>query len=269
MKRLGLLILVVLVTVAFSCKNKEQKTQLKEPVYSKEEIKSEVEKRIYPMPTFFEITNKLNELQLPYLLTLCNSSDKVEKYDTEKDRSINMGVYIADLCYAGTYQQQQEVILYINSIKRLLDKLGATAAIDMNNVVEKVKLNINNKEVLIDVLSESFFYAYKFLLDNDRFNTSSLILAGGWVESMYITTNITESSFNNPQIIELVIKQQNTFNKLTTELEKYKDNEDVAQAIQDLKPVKDIFDFCKGAMTEKQMKDFIKIIDDLRVKFVK
>jgi hypothetical protein len=269
MKKIILLVLAVSF-IGYSCKNSSQTKQpkLKKTELTKEEIKKEVEKHLYPMPTLFEITNKLNEIQVGYILTLSNDPEKVKSYFTEKDRALNLGVYSADLCYAGTYQQKQEAILYVSVIKQLLDNLGASASVDMT-IVDKIKDNINDKEKLVEIITNSYFYTHKYLLDNKRFNASSLLLAGGWIEGMYITTNITENSYSNPEIITIVLEQQKVFYRLISELEKYKSRKDVGDVLALLQNVKSIYDSVKGGMTSQQMKSFIKEIAELRASIVK
>lgn len=267
MKHLALLLLFASLFAA--CSNSQSKQpKMRKTELSKEQIQQEVEKHLYPMPTLFEITNKLNEIQVGYILTLSNDPERVSDYYTEKDRALNLGVYSADLCYAGTYQQKQDAILYVNVIKQLLDNLGASASVDMT-IVDKIKSNINNKEKLVEIITNSYFYSHKYLLDNERYTASSLLLVGAWVEGLYIATNITENSYQNPEIIKIVLDQQAVFQRMHNEISQYTSFKDVKEVVQGLAKIKAIYDKVDGAMTSGQMQAFVKEVSAYRAQIVK
>ena len=79
----------------------------------KEEIEQKVREIIYPLPTAFEVTEMINKIEASYIIGLSNETSNVDKYFTDKDQAINLGIYAADLSYASLYNMKQYTIMYM------------------------------------------------------------------------------------------------------------------------------------------------------------
>jgi len=116
-------------------------------------IDGEDEKLVYPLPTPFEVTQMLEEFGIPYNLGLTNDIAKAELYNSEKSKSLNLGVYSADLTYAATYNQAQATRDILASAKKIADNLNISDVFN-KDIVDRVEQNIQNSDSLYKLVSE-------------------------------------------------------------------------------------------------------------------
>lgn len=234
----------------------------------KEKLEAGVREYVYPLPTSFELTELLNRIEASYIIELGNPSAKVENYLTEKAKALNLGVYSADLSYASTYNQQQYIVDYMAASRKLVESLDMTAAVDPE-LPKKIEQNENNKDELITLISESFYDTYDYLNKNNRAPVAMLIIAGSFVEGLYIATNISDNTFNNKEMIKIVMTQKDPLNKLMDLLETYVETEYVRQTMEDLAPLYATFNGIEaGGITEQQLIDIKAQVKSLREKIV-
>lgn len=250
-----------------SCGGNQQKTN-DNAVITKENVAEEVRDFVYPLPTAFQITDMLNEIGAEYLITLCNDETAVDKYITESKRAINLGVYSADVCYASTYNQHSTVMIYMESIKKLIDDLDMTQAVDPE-LPSKIENNENNKEELTSLITDSFYDAYDYLNKNDRGPVSLLIVAGSWTEGLFLATHISEYTFNNKEMVKIVMSQKEPLDKLIELLNKYKGVETIDEMLADLAPVHAVFSQIEeGGISEAQCEQIKNAVEAVRSKAV-
>lgn len=227
------------------------------------EISQNVKDVVYPLPTPFEMTQILNNIGVSYSSAILNPVDKAEKYFTEKSKAVNLGVYGADVAYAATYDQKQDVKLYLKALKTIVDQLGIS--IDYSKMLsDEFKEKINNKDTLIKIITSTYNETYKDLRSKGNPELSAMMVTGMWVEVMYIATNISKDSYNNTQIVNLIAKQKDSYLKLLellTSLDKNKDIKDLETKFLILKPVYDKVD---QGLYQKDYELILKTIQDVR-----
>lgn len=269
--KLILLVVVsgILTSGFYSCGNKSQKNNNEAPEISDAVIEQEVEEYIYPLPSTFEVTNMLNEIEASYIFDIANNPENAGSYFTEKNRAINLGIYIADLAYATTYNQTSEVQEYFRAIEQLTRELDLTAAFS-DDLPEQISENINNKEKLVDIVTNVFQNAYSFLNKQGRTELSYLVLAGTVYEGLYLTTHISENTFQNPRLIETILFQKQHIRELGEMMEEYKDSELLSESWQDISAINAIYALEEGttSMTAEQVAKLTETITQIRNKHV-
>lgn len=234
----------------------------------KARVEEDVREFVYPLPTSFEVTEMLNRVGAAYILTLSNPVSNVERYLTEKSKALNLGVYSADLSYASTYNQKQATIDYMDVSKKLIDALNVSAAISPD-ILDQIEARQDNKDELVDLITNTFFDTYEFLNQADRGAVSMLVLAGSWVEALYIVTHITEDTFKNKEMVAIVMNQKASLNTLMGLMEVAKDSPAVADVMNDLQPLHSIYNSIEeGSITEKQMQEITEKVYEVRTKIV-
>jgi hypothetical protein len=201
-----------------ACKSRQSTDDGTSKVPSREEgydPKTEVIQEIseYPLPTSFEVTKLLVEAGASYILNLCNPVDNKNRYISLKSKALNLGVYGADLSYAATYNQAQETMQYLDVSRELLEDLEIEAGFN-EDMVKRIENNIDNVDSLIIIISDSFVKTYNFLASNEQDDMSILVMAGSWIEALYITTQISMISKDNSDIIEIIANQNSSLEKL-------------------------------------------------------
>lgn len=268
LKRFNQTIFIVLLFAftLFSCqgeqKNKETKDEAVTEKANQEQIVKVADKE-YPIPTSFEVTQMINKAGASYIYDLCNSVENVDKYFTEKEKAINLGIYGADLSYASTYQKKQETMLYLEASKKLIDDLNVATAFN-KELAEKVEKNIDNKDTLITLISDSFYDTYEFLMDNGKDDLSVFVITGSWIEGLYITTQLTLNSQENDEMKEIIASQKESLNELMKIMEQNKENADMVEMMNKLGELKTEFDKIGETMTDEQLKVIITKVEKIR-----
>ena len=239
-----------------------------ESLLDRGDIENQVREVVYPLPTTFEVTELINKVEASYIIGISNDLANVDKYFTDKDQAINLGVYSADLSYASTYNMQQEVMTYMEASEILIKELGITGAFS-RDFVEDVEANIDNKDKLVDLITNSFYDTYEFLVKNNKEDLSLLVLAGSWIEAMYISCNVSETVYHNPELVKVILHQKSSLDKLIELLAPHNDHETIQSVLVDLKPIKTIYDSVdETGITESQLNQIIEQANALRSKVV-
>jgi hypothetical protein len=97
--------------------------------------------------------------------------------------------------------------------------LGIAGAFDAS-FLERFEENSNNQDSMLVILTDAFRKGDIFLKENDRKNTSALILTGGWIESMHFATNLYAKS-KNPQILNRIGEQKQSLSTIIEILKEY------------------------------------------------
>lgn len=268
---LGFLAFILVLSVV-GCKTSDKKqegerTQTVKPLLKKA-IEKEVKDVVYPLPTSFELTSMLNRIGADYILTLSNDVKNADKYFTEKSRALNLGVYSADLSYASTYQQKQETMLYLKVTKKLIDNLEITSTYN-KTLVKEVEVNLDNKDQLVKIITNSFYDTYEFLNKNGKANLALMVVSGSFIEGLYIASHISENTFSNPEIVQVIYDQKESLDRLVDILEPEKEDPNIASLLGDLTGLKKSYDKVEGSMTETQLKEITRNVANLRDKIIR
>lgn len=264
-------ITAITIATLSSCSGNAKKVKDDDSIVSeikKEQVEKEVEEFVYPLPTAFEVTNMLNRIGASYILTLSNPIESADKYFTEKSKALNLGIYNADLSYASAYNQKQNVIDYMNASNKLIEQLGFGDVID-EETLKEIEAVEDDKDKVVDLISETFYETYEYLNKTDRGSLSILVLAGSWTEALYIATHISEETYNNVEMVKLVMEQKEPLNKLMEIMKDYESNADVAETIEALEKVQSIFNTLEnGSISKEQMEAITAEIYKIRTAMV-
>lgn len=249
-----------------SGKEKEEKKILIKTI-AKEAIKNDLKEFVYPLPTSFEVIEMINDLEIGYDIGVSNLTENADQYFTEKSKAINLGIYGADLSYASTYQMKQEVMLFLETSGKLADDLGI-ANIYNEELIREVENNIDNKDKLIDIITNSFYDTYSQLNQNGKANLALLGVAGSWVESLFITTRVSSNVYHNIGIVKIIHKQKVSLVKLMDILNDAKGDGNIDEMIKELKPLNNIYENIDESLSEKQVNSIILEVEKLREQLV-
>lgn len=185
----------------------EEEVAIEDVSETSEEDLAQADQMIKNMPSPIEMAILVKHAGGAYNSSLLNDVKRIDDYVTAGKKTVNMGVYSADVGYTSLYKQTQETVFYLNNVRRLSDAIGLTDAFDQS-VFDRVEANIENRDSLLHILSGSYDVANEYLKENDRMNTSVLMIAGGWLESMYLAANLGADGGRPEDIISLRILEQ-------------------------------------------------------------
>lgn len=260
-------ILCVISLLAYGCGSSGSKESSSESTEAESsDIKEIVEREFeYPIPTAYQVTSLLQDAGAGFVLGITNSPDNVDKYETQKDRALNLGIYGADLSYASTYNRQEETMSFLNASKKLVDDLQMSG-IFTTEMVSRVETNIANKDSLILIVTESFYDTYESLNQNGQNKLSLLVVAGSWIEGLYITSQLAISSNYDERIMDIVAKQKIPANQLFELLQQHSGDEDVSSVLPLVNYLKETYASIdeNAPLSQEQLDDIYKNVETTR-----
>jgi hypothetical protein len=210
----------------------------------------------------------IEENKIEYRPELLNDPTKVKKYAIEFSRAINLGIYGSDLSIAGSFNQTQESMVFLKCVNVLAQGLGVNSAFDQP-LFERIEANSNNRDSIIEIVTEAFKKVDEILKYNNRPATSAIILSGCWIEGLYVSCVIGQE-VNQENVIKTIIDQDVSLNNLIIMLEAVKLEKDAQFVLEDLRKLKTAFDEARKASTmdKSAIADITSIIVALRTKAV-
>jgi len=247
----SVILVVVLLSVAVlsGCKSggsKESKDEVsiempKDNAAVYEDIK-QAEKIFQALPSPLESAMLIKSAGARFDQSLLNNVGNVNTYVTNKSMALNLGIYTCDLSFASMYEQTQLIIDYMNAAKKMADGLGILKAIEQTTI-DRLEENINNSEVIMEIVSETFMNSNSYLEDNGQPAVAAMVLVGGWFEGLYISTQLVDmNDFNGNKLVGRIIDQKLSIGILLNLLESSKGNPAVDELIVQVTKLKVVFD---------------------------
>lgn len=224
-----------------------------------------VKEIFYSLPSPLETAMILKQAGARYNEELLNPIENANNYVTNKSMALNLGIYTTDLSYASLFDQTQATINYMDASKKMAEGLGITNVID-EDIIIRLEENINNRDIILDIISETIMNSSSFFLENDRQAMSSIVLVGGWIEGLYIATNLVgpDEDLENNELVNRIVDQKLTLSTVLSLLGENADNEDVKNIITNVNELKEIFDKIEISSSEiKPVRDEEKQVTTL------
>ncbi len=195
---------------------------------------------MYSIPSTAETADLLKEAGTSYDIKMMNDVKNVDKYNVLRTQALNLGIYGADLNYANVFEKSMEVQLYMESCQILVKKLGIEGAIS-DNVWDRLEENKDDKDSLNSIISEVFFDLDTYLEENDKTEISGLIVAGGWIEGLFIATQMLNEKKPNQQLMDRIAEQKLSLDNLANLMASYTETENINNVRKDIEELKLVF----------------------------
>ena len=232
-------------SLLFSCENatepqQEIELQKKEIIGSKQTIYTkviplkDVNSVIITMPTANEITATIKTSGSLFSALTLNNPLNAESYTTSFRKTINLGIYGTDLAYIGAYDRGDLLTDHLKVINSLAIDLDLSHFIDRNRI-EQIKEAGMLTDSIFAMTGGVFTKMDKYLRENDRHNTSLLLMVGSWLEAIHIATTVTyNSEFENETLNAKIGEQKLILEKFIMLLNNFKTEPLFGQLIDDL-----------------------------------
>ncbi len=250
----SVIFLLGLSLVNYSCKSGKAKLDKEtglEGFLTEEDIFDDIDKAkkiFYSLPSPLETAMLLKSAGISYSEQVLNDLGSVDKYSTNKSKAINLGIYTTDLSFASLFDQPQTSLKYMDATRKLANEMGISDAVD-EETMNRLKQNLNNRDIVMDVISETFLNTSAYLKENDQQAVAAMVLVGGWVEGLYIGTKMIG---NNPiegnKLVDRIAEQKLSFSIVERMLQdnrknqKGEENRDIIEMINELHALKMAFD---------------------------
>lgn len=194
----------------------------------------------YSIPSPIETVVLLKKAGATFNKDYLNPSSNISRYTSTSSRALNLGVYGTDLSFANVFNQTQDIMIYLKCANNLAGSMGISNAFGQETLA-RVETNMDNKDSLMTIISDAFWTTDAYLKENGRPGISSLIITGGWIEGLYVATQIAKNT-NNQEIILRISEQKLSLTNMIALLESYEADENTKVVLLELKELKKIFD---------------------------
>jgi hypothetical protein len=214
------------------------KTEGEEDLMAADTVKTEVASELVN-ETFFQVPSPGEMLTFIKMVggtgnknvSFLNSPDNQKNYVDAKAKALNFGIYSCDLSYCSIFEIGVEALKYFKTVKQLGDQIGVSSAISPATL-KRLEANIGKPDSLAVITDDVYFTSFDALENSQQGPTLSLVVSGGWIESLFIATSLAEFKPNSP-VVERLADQKYTLDNLVEFLKKYESDANVASVLVD------------------------------------
>jgi hypothetical protein len=130
----------------------------------------------------------------------------------------------------------------VAQIAKLAKTVGVESAFS-GEFGNKVSSSVGKEDTLMDVIDNAYAKAERNLQSNDRVSTTAIIIAGGWIEGLYIASEIVGTKAREPKTMQAykkVYDQIYAFQYVSDLLKQYNKDADCVKMLEELKPLVNI-----------------------------
>lgn len=220
--------------------------KVQSPPVSKEVLKDIIQS----IPSPLEISSLIKAMGVKYDKNILNSKDNLSTYNTNYKRALNLGIYSTDLGYANIYNQNQDALYYLDAVRETANGLSIGQFFDFSTI-KRLATNSNNLDSLLLITTKNFEKINGYLNENDRSHHSILILTGGWLEALYLTSEVVQKH-PNETFRERIGEQKVILDQLLLLLSFYNQDPNIKTLIADLTALQKDFEKVEVTYTYKE-----------------
>ena len=191
-----------------------------------------------------EMASLVKSLNVPFSQRHLATTKNVANYHTSHEKAFNLGIFGCDLGYLNMYGRVSLVLDYISAIKNLADGINVGQFFDFSTL-KRLATNNENVDSLVHISQQSFNKMDKYLQKNNRSNLSILMVAGVWVEGLYLSTQFLKERPNEKRLAESIAEQKLMLDQLLIVLNNFNREQYIANLITELNTIKKLYDGIK------------------------
>lgn len=200
------------------------------------------------LPTYYQIpapSNLFNYLKDNGVkvsnVNFLNSVSKLKDYNSSSEKAVNFGVYSTDLFFCSSFNFKADVLKYFEVLKSLADELGLSNVVT-DKTINRIESNLSKNDSLVNITSEVYNEAAFNLEKRNEGATLAMLVVGGWVECIYLSTKSVGTYQSNPKSVNIIAEQKLTVDNIKELLAQHAGNAQVASLTSKLKGVFEIYD---------------------------
>ena len=201
-------------------------------------------------PTPMETARLVQKTGATFSTDHLHSAMAASNYVTSDRQAINLGVYGADLSYATIFEENAVSLTYLEVVKSLARELGVGDVIG-DDMLTRAEANRARQDSLVAIVSETFFNLNEKLKSNGQEDLSGMLVAAGWVESLYLATRHSDKA--NEALRQRIAEQKLVMEDVMDLVTSYQQSPELQGVVDVLQPVVAAFD----AVTKEEAKNEI------------
>ena len=219
----------------------EELTEFMDDQEADPEISKEVlDDIVKNIPSPVEMSALLRAIGVEFQGDILNHTANADKYTTVYQQAINLGIYGADLGYINMYEKTGSSLNYLNAVKTVADQIKVGQFFDFATL-KRLSNNKKNVDSLTYITISNFNKMDSYLREQNRGNLSILMVAGAWIEGLYISCQAAKE-YQNPEIAENIGEQKIVMDDILLLLDVYKKDQGMAEYVDQFNKLKERFD---------------------------
>lgn len=247
MKGKFLLYILLSLPLIFSCKSSNEKSsndefQVPDSVANKGvlEVSDQAMENITEnISSHIETAALIKNLNAPFSKEYLAPTDDVSQYTTNFEQALILGILGTDLGYLNMYNKTTVSLDYLSSIRKMANSIKVGQFFDFATLHRLAKNN-ENLDSLMYISQRNFNQMDKYLRENKRSNLSTLMVAGGWIEGLYLSGKVYQSR-PDPKLREAIGEQKIILGDLMILLRNFKSNPDFQDLIDKFERINKLF----------------------------
>lgn len=198
---------------------------------------------IKSIPPPVEMSTIIKSTGASYNSDILNATENYEKYNTNFLKSVNLGIYGADLGYINIYNHKEDALSYLNTVIKLSEDLKVGQFFDFETI-KRIANNNNNLDSLVNITTSNFEKMNNYLQEQNRSNISMYILTGGWLEALNVASKVALAE-KSQALFDKIGEQKIVLDQILLLLSFYKSDPNAASLSKDLTELKNMYNEVK------------------------
>lgn len=217
------LMFIVTFILFSSCKHRQDTSQLNSENFNFQDSLSEQEfdlnQVVYSVPSPHQLTMLVKEDYSYYEDDIFEKKIDINEYSTSERKALILGALCTDLGYLSLYDQRNLEIEYLNNIRQLVN-FQKFNQYNSSELFKRIDDNLGNSDSILMIMSQLMRKENEAIRNGERPYLSTLIIAGGWIESFYIINTLYNNS-KNSNLFGILLQQQYALDNLIQLLRPY------------------------------------------------
>lgn len=215
---------VILLTA--SCNRTEKGTNAPKPVFStyypdSPEDTTRNREIYYGLLTPVEVCNIFERLGIHYNDTIILPSENRDLYMSSYKAAMNLGVYGVDMGYIKLFGVNRQTMSYFTTIKTLSNRLNMPDTF-ISDAIRSLDADMSNADSVTHLMNDAYAKIDDHLRKEGSEGTLGLMLMGGWIEAMYLATQLAYDPANpDPQVVGKIAEQKYSLLSLLSFMKNY------------------------------------------------
>lgn len=180
--------------------------------------------------------------------------EAADGYGTSAQKALNFGVYTADVAYLTSFNETNKYLTYFGKLEKLGNDIGV-AKVFGTELGELAKKWDGNADSLFRLSDETYNKTFQRLIEIEKGDELSLMLVGGWIESMHLMIGSSKGYGKSPLLEQAIADQKLVAENLLEFLVSYKDNSDVAHYSKEIEAILNIYNEMDCSSSETKVKN--------------
>lgn len=238
--------------ILISCGGGDQKEAILEIESVKETMKESAVDFNIPSPS--EQFALISKMDVNKNTAIMHDAEMADTYSNSTQKALNFGVYTADVAYLTSFNETNKYLTYFGKLEKLGTDIGV-AQVFGTQLGELAKKWDGNADSLFQLSDDTYNKTFQRLIEIDKGDELSLMLVGGWIESMHLMIGSSKGYGKSPKLEQAIADQKLVAENLLEFLVSYQDNEAIATYTKEIAAILDIYNTMECSSSETKVEN--------------